>query len=228
MRVDGGKPSPQKKTETPVGEKTTVHNIIISDASGSMAGSKYLASVQSIISELKILSEDDNVNYTQTLVEFDSDRRKKHFWLTPGKKAINFSGIGARGGTPLYITIGEVLSELESKIGPNDRVLVKVFTDGDDTEGGRGSWNASSLGVYLNKLINVNSWTITFNCTNADKQSVLRIGIPESNILTHNNTAEDIQRVSNLRTASTMMYSKAVADGVEAEELKVSFYSKSL
>jgi hypothetical protein len=228
MRVDGGKPSPQKKTESPVGEKTTVHNIIISDASGSMSGGKYKASVQSISTELKLLSQDDNVNYTQTLVEFDSSRRKKHFWLTEGKEATSFKGIGASGGTPLYITIGEVLTELESKIKPNDRVLVKVFTDGDDTEYGRGTWDAAKLGVYLNKLINVNNWTITFNCTESDKRSVLRIGIPESNILTHNNTAEDIERVSHLRMAATQSYSKSVSAGVSAEELKVSFYSKSL
>src|SRR5574343_90104 len=225
MRVDGGKPSTQKKTN-PGTEKTTVHNIIISDASGSMSGSKYRASVESIISELELFRSDNNVNYTQTLVEFDSARRKKHFWLTPGKEATSFKGIGAQGGTPLYITIGEVLSELESSIKPNDRVLVKVFTDGGDTQHGSGSWNVNNLGIYLNKLINVNNWPITFNCTHSDKASVLRIGIPESNILSHNNTAEDIERVSNPRTRATAMYSKSVSEGVSAQELKASFYSK--
>lgn len=225
MRVDGGKSLPQK--ETPVGSKSTVHNVIISDASGSMQGGKYNASVQSIQTELNILAKDENVNFTQTLVEFDSQRNSKHFWMTPAKEAVSFSPIGAYGGTPLYNTIGKTLTDLENSIKKEDRVLVKIFTDGQDTENGSGQWNKNNLGVYLNKLINVNNWTLTFNCTAADKASVLKIGIPESNILTHNNTAEDIERVSNERLGATIMYSKSVSRGVSADVLKSNFYSKS-
>lgn len=226
MRVDGGKTSTKKETSN--GPKSTVHNIIISDASGSMSsGRKYDASVKSIKNELVILAQDPSVDFTQTLVEFDSPRVVTHFWKTPSGEALDFPAIGANGGTPLYNTVGDILTKFEKTVKEGDRVLVKIFTDGGDTENGRGNWNAQSIGVYLNKLINVNNWTITVNCTVADKQTVLRMGIPESNILTHNNTAEDIERVSNERLGATVMYSKSVSRGVSADVLKSNFYSKS-
>lgn len=224
MRVDN---NIQKKTEkTNNKDKSIIHNIIIADASGSMTGSKYDSSIKSIREELDLLSKDKNCTFLHTLVEFDSSRYKEHFFTS--KEIGEFIAIGANGGTPLYNTIGIILTKLEKIVKPDERVLIKVFTDGQDTENGRGSWNSSSIAMYIKKLIDVNNWTITFNCTIQDKHYITRIGIPESNILTHNNTAEDIERVSQMRSINTVMYSSSVASGASAESLVSNFYSKSI
>lgn len=208
-------------------QKNVVHNVIISDASGSMSGSKYTTSCKSIKDEIDVLSKDSSVIYKFSLIEFNSRRTVKHLWLEENfNKNVNF--ISAGYSTPLYQTIGSILTELEKTVKPDERVLIKIFTDGDDTTYDKGEWKTSNTGIYLNKLINVNNWTITFNCTEQDKKKILRLNIPESNILCHNNTAEDIERVSNERLKSTIKYMKSVSMNVSSNELKTNFYSKSL
>ncbi len=212
----------------------TIHNIIISDRSGSMSGSKYQASCTSIKNELELLAKEKKVNFTQTLVEFDDQggfskepTLVKHFWLDK-TNPISFAPAGARGGTPLYDSLGKVLSQIEACVKSEDRVLVKVFTDGQDTKRGEGEWDSRSVAIYIKKLIDVNKWTITFNCTIQDKSYITAIGIPESNILTHENTAQSIHEVSAMRSASTMMYASSVSKGISADQLVNNFYTKTV
>lgn len=228
MRVDRKQTQP---VETPVSSvRPVIHNVMISDASGSMGGAKYRASCESIQEELKILRTDPNADYLITLVEFANSGAvtTEHAFKIPIHDMPPIRFRGANGGTPLYITIGNVLSKLEAQVKPDERVLVKIFTDGDDTEHGRGEWNSKNIATYINKLIGINKWTLTFNCTASDKYAIMRIGIPESNILTHDNTAEGIQEMSMLRSAATMYYSKSVAGGASADSMVASFYSKSV
>jgi hypothetical protein len=124
--------------------------------------------------------------------------------------------------------MGKFFKKVEAQVKSGERVLVKIFTDGEDTSNGKGEWNATNIVPYINKLINVDYWTITFNCTEKDKFRITKIGIPESNILTHNNTAEDIEKVAIMRRVSTLSYSKSVSEGISADVLVNSFYSKSI
>jgi hypothetical protein len=225
MRVD--QINKENKTNKPNSStKPIIHNIILTDASGSMAGSKYDSAIKSIREELDILSKDTNSDFLYTLVEFDSSRFTRHMFVD--KELKSFRPILASGGTPLYNSMGKLFEELEPMIKEGERVLVKIFTDGDDTERGSGKYGSSKIATYIDKLINVNKWTITFNCTEQDKFRLINIGIPESNILAHNNTAEDIERVAKYRTASTMLYSKSVSIGVSVDTLTNNFYTKSI
>lgn len=72
MRLDD-EIKPQKKVKKKE-EQYIVHNVIISDASGSMMGAKYNASCNSIKNELDILKQDKNVIFKQSLIEFDSEK----------------------------------------------------------------------------------------------------------------------------------------------------------
>ena len=211
-------------------KKPIIHNVFIIDRSGSMSGSKYISAIKSVKTELELLSKDENSVFKNYVVEFDNSyeqplRIKTHLWNSLDTQ---FKEAGASGGTPLYNTMGTIFKKLESELKSDDRVLIKIFTDGGDTDNNKGEWNSNSIGVYTNKLININKWTITVNCTLTDKYAILKMGIPESNILCHNNTAEDIERVSSLRTMSSLSYSKSVSMNVSADELKSNFYSKSI
>jgi hypothetical protein len=233
MRVDqDNKKSTSKISNTE--DKTIIHNVIIADASSSMQGSKYNSSMKSIKAELEELAKDDKVYFRNWFIEFaggygsEIDIKEHSINKALNKDNINFTPRGANGNTPLYNTLGIFLNQVELNVKVDERVLVKVFTDGADTENGKGQYNATNIVAYLKKLIDVNNWTITFNCTEQDKFAITKIGVPESNILTHNNTAEDIERVSYMRTASTLSYSKSVSEGVSASSLVGSFYSKSI
>ena len=189
-------------------KKIIVHNIIISDASGSMSGGKYNASCKSIKNELDILKEDKNIIFKQSLIEFNSEELKKHLWCEDDFNSNFISFIGAESGTPLYNTIGKVIEELQTIIKKDEKVLLKIFTDGQDTSYGIGKWNVNNLGILIKKLIDVDKWTITFNCAIEDINYIKKLNIPDSNILAHNNTAEDIERLGIFRTNATKFYSK--------------------
>lgn len=226
MRLDDEiKPNKKVKDSKKKEEQYIVHNVIISDASGSMMGARYNASCDSIKNELDILKQDKNVIFKQSLIEFDSNRFNVHLWCQEDYNSESIKFIGAIGGTPLYNTIGKVIEDLQKQIKPNEKVLLKIFTDGGDTDIGRGKWNKNNLGILIKKLIDVDKWTITFNCTTFDVYRIKKLNIPDSNILTHNNTAKDIERIGNLRTTATVMYSKSLQKG---EDVTVGFYSKSI
>lgn len=206
-------------------KKIIVHNIIISDASRSMSGGKYNASCESIKNELDILKEDKNIIFKQSLIEFNSYQLKKHLWCEDDFNSNFISFIGAKSATPLYNTIGKVIEELQTIIKKDEKVLLKIFTDGQDTDYGNGEWNVENLGILIKKLIDVDKWTITFNCTIEDINYIKKLNIPDSNILTHNNTAEDIERLGIFRTNATKFYSKSLLEG---KDVTKGFYSKTI
>lgn len=141
----------QKKVKSKL-PKITVHNIIISDASGSMrSGNKYNTSCKSIVNELNILKKDKNVNFKQTFIEFDSSRYVEHLLCQDKYITENINFIGAFGGTPLYNTIGKVIDKLSTIVKENEKVLLKIFTDGEDTDYGRGQWNKHNLSTLIKK-----------------------------------------------------------------------------
>lgn len=221
MRLDDEEKINKKENK----EQYIVHNVIISDASGSMMGSKYNASCKSIKNELDILKKDKNIIFKQSLIEFDSSRYKEHLWCNEDYNSESINFIGAQGGTPLYNTIGKVIKNLQQIIKKDEKVLLKIFTDGEDTNLGKGEWNANNLGVLIKKLIDVDKWTITFNCTKNDVHHIKKLNIPDSNILAHNNTAQDIERIGNMRVNATVSYSKSLRAG---EDVTLGFYSKSI
>lgn len=210
------------------GEKQTVHAVYILDASGSMAGLKYKAATRGIDEDIKILRGIRDIAYTLTVIEFDSGFRNElrineHCFMTPIENVGNIRYRGADGGTPLNQTIGETIDKVERLKG-DSKVIFNIFTDGEEN---------SSQGVYHNtsvlqqriKLAEANNFTITFQGTQRDINKVVKeYGIHLSNTLAHDNTPESIAQGAQLRGASMMFYSKAVADGLDVKE---NFYTKT-
>jgi hypothetical protein len=103
----------------------------ISDASGSMSGGKYDNTKKGITLGISDLKPRKDVRYS--LVEFVELNlvRKPLIGVIPSN--INQYSIpfyGANGGnTPLYKTVYDTLVELKERVGENDTVLVKIYTD---------------------------------------------------------------------------------------------------
>lgn len=205
--------------------KPVIHDVDILDASGSMSGSKYQNSILSIQKGVELLGTDTAVQYLKTTVEFSSYGITRHSMAVPLTDA-NFRPVGAGGMTPLYDTVGIILTQLREIVKDDERVLVKIFTDGQDT--GYRTWTPHTLKVLIDQLKG-KGWTITFNGTDQDIDSVVKnLNIDRSNTLAHDNTGEGIMKMAMTRGRATMLYSKSVAAGVSADQLVSNFYTKTV
>lgn len=117
----------------------TVHHLLMLDASGSM---KRLM-VQALDAANEIIQTARNLAYEY------ADKQEHRFTLvTFNTSCVSYiykdadtltieelppSIYHPNGGTPLYDTIGQVLTLLEMNVADNDKVLVKLITEGHDT-----------------------------------------------------------------------------------------------
>lgn len=213
-----------KKSKKPV-----IHNVCIVDRSGSMdwnghsrrvdKHSKMSSAIKGVNLEIKELSKDDTVEYRQTIVTFDNS--EDYETLTTPINLVSEFTTWARGGTALYQTIGRVLTRLEGIVNPEDKVLVKIFTDGG--ENCSREYTAVGVAALINRLEKRN-FTITFVGTPQDVQNIQRaLKIDDSNTLVHDNTAEGMEKAFMCSTRSTVEYSAKVVAG---EDVTHGFYKK--
>lgn len=249
----------------------TVHNVHILDASGSMQGAKYVNALAGINEEINSLKGDTSgVNFTNTIVEFDSGnglhqiplelqaktslgadrgmyqqcRQTTHYFMTPLAACSAITGRNTWGGTPLYQTVGEIIEKLLAAKQPDDKVVLKIFTDGDENsstgkyariptnvyrrdEGPLQVTDCPALRTLIDAVQSNSNFTITFIGTERDTSHVVKhLGMFASNTLVHDNTARGIKMSYNKLSSATRGYSKAVASGASLEELKGNFFKR--
>ena len=188
-----------------------IHNVHIIDISGSMSGGKIAAAIQGINGEIEALKTDPNADYIQTIVEFSSkDNIRTVVDCVPLKNITTKYFAHANGGTALNQTVGETLVRMRGIRKPNEKVLVKIFTDGGEND---------SVGPYkdyrvlsdLIKECEQEGFTITFVGTERDVQHVVHMmNIDASNTLSHDNTARGMGETFTASLMATRSYSQAV------------------
>lgn len=211
MRVDG-------KTIQAIAN-SNVDQVIILDASGSMSGSKYDNARKGILEEIKLCEQ---LGYTITVIEMVQQNRiiTHCFKAQPSQLKIKF--IGADGSdTPLYDTIVSTFDELLHTKEKDHKYLIKVWTDGQNNSGTSSQHSAEKAIKSIEKEGN----TVTFICTDRDEHYIQRMGVHKSNIITYNNTGEDLERKLQTTRSATIDYSKRVAAG---EDVTMNFYSKTI
>ena len=191
-----------------------VHNVHILDCSGSMGlGNKIGVAVDGINEEIQTLANSNNGDYLQTVVIFNSTY-KTLLYRVPIKKASSII-TGVSGMTALYQTVGETLEKLLREKDPDEKVLVKIFTDGEENSS-RGKYRDARELFNLIEKCQSNGFTVTFVGTELDVNRVVKaVGIDLSNTLSHNNTPGDIKRVYKQTIAATQSYRCAVNDGLD-------------
>lgn len=193
-----------KSKKKKVSERITIHNVDILDATGSMAGSKYENSKKGIIEGIEALQKDNAVDWTYSLFEFVDSYKGvvEHRILGDLSTDIKFNGpIGAN--TPLYKTIFDVLTKINGLVvNKNNKVLVRIYTDGGDNSSGNLRVSAKDLIHVLNS----ENFTITFVATKQDMESIQRrLDLDKSNTLAVDNTGDGFEkafRSSNLARTS--------------------------
>lgn len=227
MRIDKKEEIVVKKDDN----LKVIHHVHILDSSGSMAGAKYNNATKGIdeeISELIKQAENfPNVKNTITIVEFSGyDQIKTHCFIEPVEKYKPIRWKIMNDMTALYDTLGSTIEKLLKGKADNDKVLLKVFTDGGEN-GSRGKYlDKSLLARLIKKVQDKNNFTITFVGTEFDVTSIIKnLNIDASNTLVHENTGESVKMSFSETLGSTINFMSAVEDGLNVSR---GFYSKTI
>lgn len=211
-----------------IDNKTTIKNkplidiVYILDSSGSMYGEKYNNALEGLKTEFKLLSENTESDYSFSLNEF-SNVHKFHFFVEKNVAGINNLLNRIRcisGSTCLNDAIVLTLEKIKKEKREGSQVLVNILTDGEEY----GSYKYTAFEA-ANKIKECQKlgFTITFSGTKQDTQNAIqRYQIDESNTITHDNTGEGIKKMSLMRSASTVLYSKKLMSG---EDVSKNFYN---
>lgn len=122
-------------------KKTTVHNLIIVDASGSMSSiyDQALAGINETIKTIKnVRNSNSDVNQYLTLLSFANGGEELQY-VYKHENIENVSLVTKRdyqlrGCTALYDAIGESVSKLRKHVGAEDKALVTIITDGYEND----------------------------------------------------------------------------------------------
>lgn len=218
----GKKNASSKKKQGPI---PTIHNVHILDASGSMAGPKLRNAIAGINGEITELQRDTTANYTQTIVDFSYPYDiVTHMYKVPIASCKTFN-TRDRGTTALNQAVGETLQRLLADNKNDEKVLVKIFTDGGENNS-TGTFKDPKNLSELIKECEGKGFTVTFVGTENDVKIVVRdLGIFASNTLTHDNTARGVQASYTASAGATMSYAKKV---LRKESVTENFFSKKV
>lgn len=201
--------------EKPV-EKPAIHIVHILDGSGSMGGfrdSKFNSAITGMKEEVELLKNDVEVNYIYSITEFDYSY---HIVKICDKVNINNVNIdklnffNPSGQTALYDAVGITLTDLLNNT-KNEKVIVKIFTDGG--ENGSTKFRSNAVSILVD-LCNKRGFVITFIGTHSDVDIIQRdLHISKSNTLSHDNTTKGMTAAYQTVNSATMNYSKSVLRG---------------
>lgn len=213
-----------KQTITGTFEKRpTIHIVDVLDASGSMDSmNKYKIATQGIQNGVYDLIGNSTANFTYSFTEFiDSSKIINHLFMSKDlPTSLAFAGPTGYN-TPLYRTVYDLLTSLAASVKDEDKVLVKIYTDGIDnaTPGFRIS------AAKLIHTLNAKNFTITFVATVYDMPRIVEVlNLDESNTLGVTNDGAGFQEAFRSSSIATMSFVEKVSKG---EDVLTGFYKKS-
>ena len=166
-------------------KKTTVHNLIIVDASGSM-GSIYdqaLAGINETIKTIKnVHNSNSDVNQFLTLLSFaDGGEKLQYVYRHENIEDVSLvtdQDYQLRGSTALYDAIGESVTKLRKHVGKEDKALVTIITDGYENDSH--TWSGAQVKQLIDEL-RTNGWVFTFIGANQDvEEEARKMGVVNS------------------------------------------------
>lgn len=190
-------------------EKPVIHTIYILDRSSSMRG-KIDNAVNGIIQDSKALDESTINLYSVIGFSYNS-----HICLELNRvDSIKTLSSKVGGFTALYDGIMTSLP----LINKDEKTIIKIFTDGGENDSKNClSETKESLQSYIEQGV-----TVTFVGTKSDTKDIVnKLGLDESNTLTHNNTAKGVEKAFEVTANATRNYSKKVLAG---EDTLTGFY----
>lgn len=204
---------PRINQTTPPPTVVGIHNIVILDRSGSMRGEKYRAAVEGIKMDYDTCKKEGFKSYT--FAQFDDTYDCKTYDFT---QELEF--LLPKGWTALYDAIYNTLTN--TIIPEGDKVLVKIFTDGEENHSCKSAFEVQQL----IKSCEAKGYTITFVGTRHDVLVIQNaLSIDASNTAIHDNTGAGVQEVFRVSAQATSLYTKSIANG---EEVTKGFFTKTI
>lgn len=213
-----------KKKKQPV-KDIVIHNAHLLDASGSMSGSKLDNALKGINGEVSELKLDKSTTYIHSFISFSGRNDiRKHENRTPIKLVPKIK-INSRGMTALYQAIVETLNGIIAGAKPNEKTILKIFTDGGENNSDKSIYSADVVSETI-KRAEAAGVTVTFVGTKTDVDGLLSkiSSLRASNTLTHTNTAESVATSFKISGSATKTYvnkakaGEAVLDGFYKQE----------
>lgn len=207
-------------------KKPVIYIIDILDCSTSMGNparldTKLYNAIDGINKGIRKLSENKEVEYQYGLVLFST--AYDYIFKKPSNNfnLIINSEITTGGSTALYDAIGKTLTELMNNVERDAKVLVNIYTDGE--ENSSRSYNSSSVEKLI-KQSEDKGFTVTFVGTDRDVEMIQRnIKIHESNTLKYDGSAKGLSKATLDTLDARALYTASVLKG---EDVKVNFYAK--
>lgn len=217
------KPEPKVEKRKPTAKKQVVHLVDILDASGSMQGNKIANANEAIAKDVSNAAKENDVDYTYTLVSFSDADDVIYHQLMKNIKEANTPNVHTRGMTALYSTIAEVLQKMMIKTNIDDKVLVKIYTDGGENRSTGEFKDPKNLSELI-KQAESRGFTITFIGTVFDVETIIdRISIDRTNTMSYDGTASGLKLSMTAASSARESYSKALVRG---EDVSKDFFKR--
>lgn len=180
------------------------HIVMVLDRSGSMA-SCWDETINGInVWKLETLAVPGD--YTFSLTVFDTRIEQPHFDVAL-QDVPDFTGteFPPRGSTALYDAVAASVTELEDKIGQDDRALVVIVTDGQENSSRR--WTKEKVRDLVERLTDTGRWTFTYLSASPSAWSDAQvIGVAAGNTSTYTATPVGTQSAWSTVAGSTQAY----------------------
>lgn len=199
-------------------EKPTIHIVDIIDCSDSMRGPKIKGAVEGINNGVSELKKDTIANYTYTLCDFSGRGDANYSQIKTPIDRVSTVYFTTRNMTALYDAIDNTLDILEKQVNADEKVLINIYTDGQDNQS---KLKASDIAKRIERL-KVRGYTVTFIGTNSDTDFIVKnMGVDESNTLKYDGSGEGLTMSMQANSASRSAYATKVAAG---EDVSKGFY----
>jgi hypothetical protein len=213
-KCSGTSSSTSSSSSTPC-SRPIIHVVDVLDSSGSMNGAKIKAAIKGINFGVKDLQSHGNpVDYTYTLCDFSEDIIFRQV-MTRIQMVPKFEG-ETRGSTALFDAIGKTVEKIKESWNPGEKVLVNIYTDGQENSSRH--FSAEKISSTI-KSCSESGWTFTFIGTPEDvKYAQERLSIKDSNTLVYDGTAKGLEKSFVTNSVARSNYSSKVSRGEDVSE----------
>ena len=159
-------------------KRTTVHNLIIVDASGSMSSiyNQALTGINETIQTIYLVDQHDPyVAQSITLLSFaNGDEKLQYIYRNEDPemvRPVTEKDYVLRGSTALYDAIGDAVTGLKKHVCKEDKALVTIITDG--YENASEEYSGKTVKALVSRL-REKGWVFAYIGANQDAVEVAR------------------------------------------------------